>query len=109
MEFLKYIVILATAPIWLPFAKELWGEFLHAMRADGGLVKPPPGPVERKRIAEELQQEELRVVHIRKEERRFRRPEETARSLQGVGPQSGLVARPFKGPLTGTIRVRRRY
>ena len=54
MEFLKYIVILVAAPIWLPFAKELWGEFLLAMRADGGLVKPPPGPVERKRIAEDL-------------------------------------------------------
>ena len=38
MEFLKYIVILATAPIWLPFAKELWGEFLLAMRADGEIA-----------------------------------------------------------------------
>ncbi|MDA0948373.1 MAG: hypothetical protein O2799_07620 [Planctomycetota bacterium] len=96
MEFLKYIVILATAPIWMPFAKELWGEFLLAMRADGGLLKAPPGPVERKRLQEELKGEELRVVHIRKEDRRFRRPEETARALQGVGPQTGIVARPFR-------------
>ena len=27
---------------------------------------------------------------------RFRRPEETARALQGVGPQTGIVARPFR-------------
>lgn len=60
---LKYIVLLATIPIWGPFAKALWEEFVHAMRADGGLLGQDPGPREMKEIEEQLAREEPRQVH----------------------------------------------
>lgn len=60
---LKYVVLLATLPIWGPFAKALWEEFVHGMRADGGLVGPDPGPRQRKEIEEQIAREEPRQVH----------------------------------------------
>lgn len=63
LTLLKYTVLLATFPLWGPFAKALWEEFVYAMRADGGLTGREPGPRERKEIEEQIAREEPRQVH----------------------------------------------
>lgn len=60
---LKWTLLLGSMPIWGPFAKALWEEFKLAMRGDGGLSGPAPGPLERRRIDAELAREEPRQVH----------------------------------------------
>jgi len=60
---LKWILLLASMPIWGPFAKALWEEFKLAMRADGGLFGPEPSRRERERLLAELEAEEPRLVH----------------------------------------------
>lgn len=95
MDLLKYILLICLAPIWIPFAKELWQEFLLAMRGEGGLFNPPPGPLDRKKLEEELAGEELRVVN--EELPSFTRPDPGAPKapLPGTGPQTGIIRRPF--------------
>lgn len=94
MDLLKYVVILALMPIWLPFLKELWGEFLLAMRSDGGLAGSDPSPMARKKLEAEIAGEELRVVHEPRDPA-FRRTGTTRASKAGAGPQTGIVRRPF--------------
>lgn len=57
-ELLKYILLLGSIPIWGPFAKALWDEFLRALRADGGLNGPEPTSRERKNIEARIATEE---------------------------------------------------
>lgn len=95
MDLLKYTLLICLAPIWVPFVKELWQEFLLAMRTEGGLFKAPPSPMERKKLEEELEGEEMRVVS--EELPTFTRPDPRGvrAPLPGTGPQTGIVRRPF--------------
>ena len=60
---LKYVLVFITWPIWGPFAKALWEEFRDAMRWEGGFLKLPPTPAQRKALEAELEREEPRQVH----------------------------------------------
>jgi len=95
MDFLKYILLICLAPIWLPFVKELWQEFTQAMRGDGGIFKPPPGPIEREKLEAGLAEEEISQVN--QELPTFGRPgaNQPRGPLPGGGPQTGIVRRPF--------------
>jgi len=57
-ELLKYILLFGSIPLWGPFAKALWDEFLLALRADGGLNGLEPNPRERREIEERIATEE---------------------------------------------------
>lgn len=61
-EVLKWVVLIGSAPLWLPFAKALWDELKLAMREDGGLFGPEPGRLKRRQIHEQIEREESRVV-----------------------------------------------
>lgn len=63
LTLLKYVILLATLPVWGPFAQALWEEFVHAMRVEGGLWGPEPGPKERQELEEKIASEEPRQVH----------------------------------------------
>lgn len=63
LTLLKYVILLATLPVWGPFVQALWEEFIHAMRVEGGLWGPEPGPKERKELEEKIASEEPRQVH----------------------------------------------
>jgi len=104
MEILKYILLICLAPIWLPFMKELWGEFALAMRREGGIFKPPPGPLARKKIEEDLAGEELRQVS--EELPSLNRPLVTGPKgpIPGGGPQTGIVRRPFTQKIRAGFR-----
>lgn len=62
-DVLKYVILIASAPIWLPFVKALWEELNDALRPDGGLFGPEPTKRRREEILDEIAQEEMRVVH----------------------------------------------
>jgi len=63
MEVLKYLVVFASVPIWLPFAKALFGELTDALRADGGLSGPSTNARQRAEIQARINRtEEPRLV-----------------------------------------------
>ncbi len=62
-DVLKYIVLIVSAPLWLPFAKALWEELNDALRPDGGLFGPEPTQRKREEILDEIAREEPRLVH----------------------------------------------
>ncbi len=95
MEILKYILLICLAPIWLPFLKELWGEFSLAMRSEGGIFKAPPGPIAKRKLAEELAGEELRQVSEELPDRNRPKVPGPKAPLPSGGPQTGIVRRPF--------------
>jgi len=63
LAIVKWILLMASAPIWLPFAKALWEELEAALRLDGGIWGDPPGAVKRAQILRDIEQEEPRLVH----------------------------------------------
>jgi hypothetical protein len=105
---LKWLVLLGSMPIWLPFAKALWSEFMLAMRPEGGLFGPIPSPVERKRIDEQMLREEPRQIHETLAHARATKFGDKSAAGQGeavpakgggqrAGPQSGSHRKPFSG------------
>ena len=93
---IKILLIMLSAPIWIPFAKELWREFNLAMREDGGLFGPMPHPRKRREIQAEIEQEPPAQIHIPKGHLGIRR--------RPVAPPKG---RPQPGPQTGQGKKRR--
>lgn len=57
-DFLKIALVVLSAPVWLPFARALWEEFVAAMRQDGGFEGPTPTPQQRREIQEEIERSE---------------------------------------------------
>lgn len=103
-ELVKYILALATLPLWGPFAKALWDEFLLALRADGGLSGPQPTPRERSRIEEEIEAtEEPRQVHEPIAHLRTGPTGPSSRGRATAPPGPAAPRRPV-GPQTGTRR-----
>ena len=45
-DILRWVLMLGSAPIWLPFLLTLWKDFNDALREDGGLIGEPPTPAE---------------------------------------------------------------
>lgn len=41
-EFFKYILVLISAPFWVPFVKAVWEELNDALRNEGGLFGAEP-------------------------------------------------------------------
>lgn len=52
-EILRWVLMIGSAPIWLPFLLTLWKDFNDALREDGGLIGEPPTPAELEIIRKE--------------------------------------------------------
>jgi hypothetical protein len=85
-DVLKYVLIIALAPIWLPFVKALWEELNDALRPDGGLFGPEPTQRRREEILDEIAQEEMRVVHEPLAHIQSFRTEQASGGSQSGGP-----------------------
>ena len=108
-EAIKYVILFASVPIWGPFAKALWDEFLLALRADGGLTGHEPNRRERAAIEEEilasgeLSQVHEPIAHVRPGTAGGRpaggagAPARSGGPQRGAGPQVGGQRRPFGG------------
>ena len=87
---LKILVLMLSAPIWIPFVKELWREFQLAMREDGGLFGPIPPPRKVREIREQIEQEPSPQIHILKGHLKMRkRTGEAPMARPQGGPQAG--------------------
>ncbi|HJO26159.1 MAG: hypothetical protein CMK00_00760 [Planctomycetes bacterium] len=62
-ELVKYLLVLALTPFWLPVARTLWSEFKDALKEDGGFSGPSPSRRERERLAEERRQQVDPLIH----------------------------------------------
>lgn len=62
-ELVKYCLILAMAPLWVPVARTLWAEFKDALKEDGGLSGPTPSLRERERMVEERRLRADPLIH----------------------------------------------
>lgn len=110
---LKYTLVFATMPIWLPFAKVLWEEFSKDMRPDGGLYGPIPTEAQRTEILYRISREFPSQVHEPKATyrkgaaaaiARHNEREEAKKKSKGgsankdpqAGPQSGGSRRSFQ-------------
>lgn len=120
-ELLKYILVLASMPLWVPFAKALWDEFLLALRPDGGLSGHELTRRERSEIEqdislnEDLTQVHEPIAHLRGQGPARGNQKQTGRSFQPAmkrapGPQAGSQRRAFvrrsEGPSTPDGRPR---
>lgn len=96
---LKYVLLFGTAPIWMPFTKAVWTEFLDSLRMDGGLWGPTPTPIQQEEIRRQIEREMPRQVHEPKSSYRQsssvsaakqrRRQPSVTRGGPAAGPQSG--------------------
>jgi len=112
-DFLKIGLILASFPLWGPFAKALYEELQVALRPEGGLFGNNPSPLERKAIEAEIEAEEITQVHeplahLRDQvghrpgtHGRARHPG-AARPSASAGPQMGAGRRAFRGSTSPT-------
>ncbi len=106
-DFLKIGLILASFPLWGPFAKALFEELELALRPEGGLFGAKPSPIQKKAIEAELSAEPISQVHEPKAHRanpvgiapsptgRGQRPA-PLRQPQSLGPQAGGQPRAFR-------------
>jgi hypothetical protein len=109
-EAFKYVLLFASVPLWGPFAKALWDEFLLALRADGGLAGHEPNRRERAALEEkiqatgELSQVHEPIAHVRPGRARSSSTRAASAPLGGsaqqrsAGPQLGNQRRPFSSP-----------
>lgn len=52
-DILRYVILLAAAPIWVPFLRVLWRDFNEALRPEGGLLGQALSPRELERLERE--------------------------------------------------------
>ncbi|MDP6839829.1 MAG: hypothetical protein QF724_12910 [Planctomycetota bacterium] len=62
-ELVKYFLILALAPLWVPVARALWAEFKDALKEDGGFSGPAPSRHKREQLAQERRQAPDPLMH----------------------------------------------
>ena len=87
---IKILLLMISAPVWIPFVKELWREFNLAMREDGGLFGPIPHPRKRREILDEIAQEPPAQIHIPKGHLGIRRRQAAPpKGKPQPGPQAG--------------------
>lgn len=90
-DILRYVILLAAAPIWVPFLRMLWRDFNEALRPEGGLLGHALSPREKERLEREkpleshLVSEEIVTPETRRETR-LRAPSTAPLRMAG-GPQ----------------------
>ncbi|MFT5050120.1 MAG: hypothetical protein ACI8QZ_001514 [Chlamydiales bacterium] len=77
--FLKYLILLLSAPVWLPFLRALWDELENALRDQGGLFGQEPSAEQLIEIRREQALEEDRVLNEPLAHRRASTPPQSGR------------------------------
>ena len=93
-DILRWVLLLAATPIWLPFLRMLWKDFNRALEEEGGVFGRPPAGREVERIRrEKLADPETLVSEpwARRGEQRALRLGTRGAGRSGRGP--GTVAR----------------
>ncbi len=49
-DIVRYLIVILSAPIWVPFARTLWRDFNAALRREGGLLGRAPSALELQRL-----------------------------------------------------------
>lgn len=62
-ELLRILFVLATAPIWWPFAKAMWQELNDLLEEDGGLFGEEPPPRRKAELREARARRPSPLVH----------------------------------------------
>ena len=107
-ELLQYLLLIISMPLWAPFIRALYQEFVMALRADGGLFGPVPSPMERKVIERDLAGEDLRQVHEPLAHHGQGQAETSGRNPGNrphPGPQAGNGPRRFRSPTRTQARA----
>jgi len=52
-DILRWVLLIAATPLWLPFLRILWRDFNRALEEEGGIFGRPPPPQEIERIRRE--------------------------------------------------------
>lgn len=108
-DLLKILLVLLSAPFWMPFAKALLDEFIAAMRQDGGFEGPTPSKTRRAEIQAEIDRKEPpRVVieplaHILKRGGIQMNAGGTEQSSKAASPPASAAAR--KSSSRGSFRT----
>lgn len=55
-EILRWVLLIGSAPIWIPFLKALWEDFSSTLAEDGGIFGRTPTAKEREQILREKAQ-----------------------------------------------------
>jgi len=108
-DFLKIGLILASFPLWGPFAKALFQELETALRPEGGLFGAAPGPRRRREIESEIEREEISQVHEPLAHRRGRsahQPGAQGRAQRAPGAARPMASGPQAGGGTSSFRSR---
>ena len=61
-DIVRYLIVILSAPIWVPFARMLWKDFNAALRREGGLLGRAPSPLELQRMDAQGAPEVSRLV-----------------------------------------------
>ncbi len=56
-EFVKYAVLILSAPFWIPFLKRIWRELNGSLREEGGVFGRLPSPSELEEIRRKKRRE----------------------------------------------------
>ena len=86
-EILRWVLMIGSMPIWLPFLLTLWKDFNDALREDGGLIGEPPPLRELEQIRKERASKPDMLVNepiVRPGDRR--RPRMRAVNPSGASP-----------------------
>jgi len=92
-DILRWVLLIAATPIWLPFLRMLWKDFNRALEEEGGIFGRPPRSDEIERIRREKLMEPETLVSeswARRGERRTLRSEpgpSSARNTSAGGAQ----------------------
>ncbi len=105
-ELSRYIFVLVTMPVWVPFLKALWGELKRAMRPEGGIFGPKPSARQRAVIEREIAMEPDPLIHAPIAHRGWGARRRAAPARKPAG--GGRAAKTMPTRNVGATRERRR-
>jgi hypothetical protein len=86
-DILRWVLLIAATPIWLPFLRILWKDFNRALEEEGGIFGRPPPAHERERIRREKLSDPETLVS----ERWARRGEERRTTMRNPNESGGTA------------------
>ena len=101
-DILRWVLLIAATPLWLPFLRILWRDFNRALEEEGGIFGQPPSPQEIERI----RREKLSDAETLVSEPWARRGEQAARRRAGrAGRGTEASSAPMRRSETDTTRA----
>jgi hypothetical protein len=100
-DILRWVLLLAATPLWLPFLRILWRDFNRALEEEGGVFGRPPPPQE----AERIRREKLSDAETLISEPWARRGEQAARRNAARTGRGSESTTPTRRSEPGTSRT----